>query len=155
MRAIEFETQIDEHGHVTIPEEYHDAYGKQARLVVLLADKEVPVRKRQARAGSKGLLAPVRLPGLNFDTFEGAGGPAYEEAHGTDRAPTYQSRSAATSPKSYVQRILSWMAGRPRKASAARRTRLAAHRRVVKGAARRHLAHRRGRASTAVHKAMH
>jgi len=36
MQAIEFETRIGEGGNIRLPEEFRYAYGKQARLVVLL-----------------------------------------------------------------------------------------------------------------------
>ena len=55
-------------------------------------------------------FAPVRMPGLNFDSFE------YEAKHregvyGTDRAPTYQSRYASQFPKRYIKRFLEWVRG--------------------------------------------
>jgi len=56
MRAIEFETQIDEHGHVTLPAEYRNAYGKRARMVVLLPDEVAPLPKRRHPGSAKGKL---------------------------------------------------------------------------------------------------
>ena len=39
MRAIEFETRIDLSGRINLPERFRDAYGKMARLVVLLQER--------------------------------------------------------------------------------------------------------------------
>ena len=46
MRAIEFETTIDEDGVIQLPERYRKVYGQQARFVVLLpGDEVVEVKK--------------------------------------------------------------------------------------------------------------
>ena len=56
MQAIEFETRIDETGHIHVPEEFHNAYGKRVRLVVLLQDQVEPLKKRRQPGSAKGLL---------------------------------------------------------------------------------------------------
>ena len=63
---------------------------------------------RKKKAYKKWPVMPARLPGLNFDTFEGEA-KRYEGAYGTDRAPTYQSRYQAEHPYRYVQRMLDWL----------------------------------------------
>ncbi len=62
---------------------------------------------RKKKVHKKWPVMPARLPGLNFDTFEGEIA-RYEGAHGTDRAPTYQSRYQAEHPHRYVQRMMDW-----------------------------------------------
>lgn len=70
-------------------------------------------RSRQRRKGSGRKHPPVlavRMPGINFDTFEPE--PEHEVAgYGVDRAPTYQSQYAASKPKRYARRIARWLAG--------------------------------------------
>lgn len=99
--------------------------------------------KQRSTRLKKPPVAPARLPGLNFDTFEGAGGPVYEGAHGTDRAPTYQSRLAASAPRRYVRKVLGWIRGQPRGSYRAQRLRSARMRRRAMGAGRRRRAVRR------------
>jgi DNA-binding transcriptional regulator/RsmH inhibitor MraZ len=38
MQALEFETKIDKKGRIFLPEEFQHAYGKSARLLVLLPE---------------------------------------------------------------------------------------------------------------------
>lgn len=88
--------------------------------------------RTRSRARKQPPIAPVRMPGLNFDTFEDVGARR-EGAYGTDRAPTYQSRYAAEHPRRYVRRFLDWLRGRP----ARKRARYAgARRRQVRGKSR-------------------
>jgi DNA-binding transcriptional regulator/RsmH inhibitor MraZ len=43
MQALEFETRIDKKGRIFLPEEFQHAYGKSARLLVLLPEQaEMP-----------------------------------------------------------------------------------------------------------------
>ena len=57
MQAIEFETRIDETGHIYVPEEFRNAYGKRTRLVVLLLDQVEPLKKRRHPGSAKGVLS--------------------------------------------------------------------------------------------------
>jgi len=74
-----------------------------------MARMRASVRRRR-EGKKKASAAPVRLPGLNFDTFEDENA-RYEGAYSTDRAPTYQSRYAAEHPRRYVRRFLNWLRG--------------------------------------------
>ncbi|WP_133510362.1 antitoxin of toxin-antitoxin stability system [Candidatus Thiosymbion oneisti] len=56
MQAIEFETRIDEEGQVRLPEEFHYAYGRLARLVILLPESTEPLDKRRRPGSAKGIL---------------------------------------------------------------------------------------------------
>lgn len=56
MQAIEFETRIDTDGHIYLPEEFQYAYGKMARLVVLLPEQAEPPPKRRQPGSAKGIL---------------------------------------------------------------------------------------------------
>ena len=98
-------------------------------------------RTRQAsrargRARKHPPIAPVRMPGLNFDTFEQEG-ERREGAYGTDRAPTYQSRYAAEYPRRYVRRFLNWLRGRPARERTRRRMPVRRARSMKRGRARR------------------
>ncbi len=49
MQAIEFETRIDKNGHIYLSEEFRHAYGKLARLVVLLPEQSELPKKNDNR----------------------------------------------------------------------------------------------------------
>jgi hypothetical protein len=68
--------------------------------------------RARARERKRQQTAPVRMPGLHYDTFE-AEEERHEGAYGTDRAPTYQSRYAAEHPRRYVRKFLNWLRGKP------------------------------------------
>ena len=51
METIKFETVIDSQGGIHLPEEFRHAYGKHARLVVLLQAQE-STRKKGRQPGS-------------------------------------------------------------------------------------------------------
>lgn len=56
MQAIEVETWIDKDGHIYLPEKFQYAYGKSARLLVLLPEPvELPKKQRQP-GSAKGIL---------------------------------------------------------------------------------------------------
>ena len=63
MRAIEFQAHIDPNGSISIPEEFHDLFGKQARFVVLIPDEgnSTPsIHQGQRKPGSaKGILTVI------------------------------------------------------------------------------------------------
>ena len=80
-------------------------------------------RARRQQRGSKHPPAVlVRMPGINFDTFEKE--PEHEVGnYGTDRAPTYQTQYAASKPRRYARRIARWLQGtKPRSKPARRRS---------------------------------
>ncbi len=56
MQAIEFETQIDQKGNIYLPKEFQYAYGKFARLVVLLPEQPESRNKRRQPGSAKGIL---------------------------------------------------------------------------------------------------
>ena len=51
MQTIEFETRIDKDGHIHVPQEFQHAYGKIARLVVLLPERENRASERKQAGG--------------------------------------------------------------------------------------------------------
>ena len=51
MQTIKFETIIDSQGAIHLPEEFRHAYGRHARLVVLLQEQEV-TRERGRQPGN-------------------------------------------------------------------------------------------------------
>jgi len=67
-------------------------------------------KRRKARGKKHPPILAVRMPGINFDTFEPE--PEHDVANfGVDRAPTYQAQYAASKPKRYAARIARWLAG--------------------------------------------
>ena len=68
MQAIEFETRIDKRGHIFLPEEFQYAYGRFARLVVLLPEA---TKKRRRKPGSaKGILHVLSEDDEHLDDFK-------------------------------------------------------------------------------------
>ena len=70
MQAIEFETRIDETGHICVPEKFHNTYGKRARLVVLLTDQIEPPGKQRRPGSAKGLLSVVSEDDEHWNDFK-------------------------------------------------------------------------------------
>ena len=56
MKAIEMETKIDDKGHISLPPEFHYAYGKLARLIVLLPEQDDAVKNNRQPGSAKGIL---------------------------------------------------------------------------------------------------
>lgn len=59
MQAIELETTISRQGHIDLPEEYRAAFGRSARIILLL-DETPPdedYRRERLRAALEGLSA--------------------------------------------------------------------------------------------------
>jgi hypothetical protein len=56
MQAIEFETQIDQNGRISLPKEFQFAYGRSARLLVLLPTEKQPPKKQRQPGSAKGIL---------------------------------------------------------------------------------------------------
>ena len=70
MQAIEFETLIDENGHISLPLEFQNAYGKHARLVVLLPDEEGRMKNRRQPGSAKGKLTILREDDEHLNDFK-------------------------------------------------------------------------------------
>lgn len=68
-KAIEFETIIDKNGHICLPETYQYAFGKFARLVVVLSEEDVPRKKRRRPGSAKGLLHIMSEDDSHLDDF--------------------------------------------------------------------------------------
>jgi DNA-binding transcriptional regulator/RsmH inhibitor MraZ len=67
MQTIEFETQIDENGHIYLPQQYKNIYGKKARFVVLIKEPSQPLRK----AGSaRGILQVISEDDEHLNDFK-------------------------------------------------------------------------------------
>lgn len=69
MQTIEFETQIDNNGHIYLPEEFQYAYGKFARLVVLLPEPEEPTKKWRQPGSAKGIFKLLSEDDEHLDDF--------------------------------------------------------------------------------------
>lgn len=69
MQAIEFEARIDKNGHIRLPEEFHDAYGKLARLVVLLPEHGEAAPTRRQPGSAKGMLKVLSEDDEHLDDF--------------------------------------------------------------------------------------
>jgi DNA-binding transcriptional regulator/RsmH inhibitor MraZ len=56
MQAIELETRIDKDGHISLPKKFRHAFGKSARLVVLLPEQGESGLQRRRPGTAKGVL---------------------------------------------------------------------------------------------------
>ena len=56
MQTIKFETIIDSQGAIHLPEEFRYAYGKPARLFVLLQTQEGTRKKGRQPGSAKGIF---------------------------------------------------------------------------------------------------
>jgi hypothetical protein len=70
MQAIELETQIDKNGHIFLPEKFRHAYGKSARLLVLLPEQVGPPRKQRRPGSAKGILKVLSEDDEHLDDFK-------------------------------------------------------------------------------------
>lgn len=70
MQAIEFETRIDKNGHIHLPEKFQHAYGKFARLVVLLPEQAEPPKKRRQPGSSKGIIQVLSEDNGHLNDFK-------------------------------------------------------------------------------------
>lgn len=59
MQALEIETRIDQNGHIYLPVEFQQAYGKLARLLVLLPETGESIQKRWQPGSAKGILTVI------------------------------------------------------------------------------------------------
>jgi hypothetical protein len=69
VQAIEFETRIDKDGHIYLPEEFQYAYGKLARLIVLLPEQVEILKKRRQPGSAKGILKVLSEDDEHLDDF--------------------------------------------------------------------------------------
>ncbi|MFN3980529.1 MAG: hypothetical protein ACK4SA_09115 [Caldilinea sp.] len=70
MQAIEFETWIDKNGYIFLPEKFRYAYGKPARLLVLLPEQKEPIRKQRRPGSAKGILRILSEDEEHLDEFK-------------------------------------------------------------------------------------
>ena len=70
MLAIEFETQIDKDGCIHVPAEFYHAYGRVARLVVLLSEQNTLSQKRRQPGSAKGILTVLSEDDDHLDDFK-------------------------------------------------------------------------------------
>jgi DNA-binding transcriptional regulator/RsmH inhibitor MraZ len=70
MQALEFETKIDKKGRIFLPEEFQHAYGKSARLLVLLPEYGESLPKRRQPGSAKGILTVLSEDDEHLDDFK-------------------------------------------------------------------------------------
>ena len=70
MQTIKFETIIDSQGAIHLPEEFRHAYGKHARLVVLLQAQEVTRRKGRLPGSAKGIFTVLSEDDEHLNDFK-------------------------------------------------------------------------------------
>lgn len=69
MQAIEIDTRIGEDGHIELPAKYRQAFGRSARVLVLLPEPdEVPAKRRQP-GSAKGILKVLAEDHEHLDDF--------------------------------------------------------------------------------------
>jgi bifunctional DNA-binding transcriptional regulator/antitoxin component of YhaV-PrlF toxin-antitoxin module len=69
MQAIEFETRIDNNGHVYLPAEFQQVYGKLTRLVVFLPEPAKLIQKRRQPGSAKGILTILSEDDEHLEDF--------------------------------------------------------------------------------------
>ena len=70
MKAIEFEATIDKKGYIYLPDEFQYAYGKSARLLVLLPEKSKSMPKKRKPGSAKGILRVVSEDDEHLSDFK-------------------------------------------------------------------------------------
>ncbi len=70
MQVIEFETWIDKNGHIYLPEKFQHAYGKSARLLVLLPEQVGRTPKQRRPGSAKGILRILSEDDEHLDDFK-------------------------------------------------------------------------------------
>jgi bifunctional DNA-binding transcriptional regulator/antitoxin component of YhaV-PrlF toxin-antitoxin module len=70
MQALEFETRIDKKGRIFLPEEFQHAFGKPARLLVLLPEQAETPKKRRRPGSAKGILKILLEDNEHLDDFK-------------------------------------------------------------------------------------
>lgn len=70
MQAMEFETRIDKNGHISLPEEFQHAFGKIARLLVLLPEEPETPQKRRRPGSAKGILKILSEDDEHLEDFK-------------------------------------------------------------------------------------
>ena len=69
MQAIELETRIDKNGQILLPQNFQYAFGKSARLIVLLPDQTEPPKIRRRPGSAKGMLTILSEDDEHLDDF--------------------------------------------------------------------------------------
>jgi hypothetical protein len=69
MQTIELEIRIDKNGHIYLPEEFQQTYGKLARLIVPLSEQAEPPQKRRQPGSAKGILKVLSEDDEHLDDF--------------------------------------------------------------------------------------
>lgn len=69
MKAIEFNTTIDEKGHISLPDKFQYAYGKTARFLVLLQEESESAFKARKPGSAKGILQVLSEDDEHLDDF--------------------------------------------------------------------------------------
>ena len=70
MQVIEFETWIDKNGHIYLPEKFQHAYGKSARVLVLLPEQVGRTQKQRRPGSAKGILRILSEDDEHLDDFK-------------------------------------------------------------------------------------
>lgn len=70
MQAIEVETWIDKNGHIYLPEKFQSAFGKSARVLVLLPEPAESPKKRRQPGSAKGILTILSEDDEHLNDFE-------------------------------------------------------------------------------------
>ena len=70
MQPIEIETHIGQNGVICLPEEFHHAFGKHARLLVYLPKEADPAREKRSPGSARGILRVVSEDAGHLDDFK-------------------------------------------------------------------------------------
>ena len=69
MQTIEFETKIEQNGHIYLPEKFQHAYGKSVRLFVFLPEGDTVRTKKRKPGSAKRILRILSEDNEHLDDF--------------------------------------------------------------------------------------
>jgi hypothetical protein len=70
MQTIELRTRISNNGHIQLPKDYGFAYGREAKLVVILPETETKKRPIRHPGSAKGILKILVEDAEHLDDFK-------------------------------------------------------------------------------------
>lgn len=70
MQAIELETWIDKNGCIFLPKKFQHAFGKSARLLVLLPEQVEPAKEQRRPGSAKGIPKVLSEDDEHLDDFK-------------------------------------------------------------------------------------
>jgi hypothetical protein len=70
MQTIELQTRISNNGHIQLPKDYGFAYGREAKLVVILPEQETKKTPKRQPGSAKGVLKILAEDSEHLENFK-------------------------------------------------------------------------------------